>query len=107
MTNQRFRKGTCVSNDLLGICFKFWFGDLEKGGSDSSDGLKKVAMVNYYYSISDSRETDIVVGATLASREDSIINALFKIRGVLEVFPEEDETGTRTTKSLVTIKKWC
>jgi hypothetical protein len=44
------------------------------------------------------------VGTTLASREDSVVNALLKIRRVLEVFPEEDETSTRTTKSLVTVK---
>ena len=42
--------------------------------------------------------------ATLASREDSIVNALFKIRRVFKVFPEEDQTSTGTTKSLVTVK---
>ena len=44
------------------------------------------------------------MGATLASREDSVVNTFLKIRRVLEVFPEEDKTGTGTTKSLVAAK---
>ena len=46
------------------------------------------------------------MGTTLASREDSVVNALLKIRRVLEVFPEEDETSTRTAKSLVTCQNY-
>ena len=44
------------------------------------------------------------MGTTLASREDSIVDALLKIRRVIEVFSEEDETSTGTTKSFVTVK---
>jgi hypothetical protein len=44
------------------------------------------------------------VGTTLASRENSIVNALLKIRRILEIFPEEDDTSPGTTKSLMTVK---
>lgn len=41
------------------------------------------------------------MGSTLASREDSVINALLEVFRILEILPEEDETSTRTTESLV------
>ena len=44
------------------------------------------------------------MGSTLASREDGVINALLEIFCILKILPEEDETSTRTTKSLVTAK---
>lgn len=44
------------------------------------------------------------MGATLASRENSLVNALLKIRCFLEVFPKKDEPSTGTTKSLMTVK---
>jgi hypothetical protein len=49
--------------------------------------------------------TYVVVRATLASGEDSFVDALLKVSGVLEVLAEEDETSTRATESLVTGRK--
>ena len=44
------------------------------------------------------------MGTTLTSREYSIVNTFLEIRRIHEVFPEEDETSTGTTKSFVTVK---
>lgn len=41
------------------------------------------------------------MGTALASGEDSIVNALFEVRSGRVVLLEEDETGARTTESLV------
>ncbi len=41
------------------------------------------------------------MGASLTSREDSIINTLLEVRGVRVVLLEEDETSARTTESLM------
>lgn len=38
---------------------------------------------------------------TLASREDSVIDTFLEILTILEIFAEEDQPSTRTTKSLV------
>ena len=45
--------------------------------------------------------THVVVGATLASREDSVVDTLLKVLGLVGILPEEDETGTGPTKRLV------
>ena len=47
------------------------------------------------------KENNVVVGSTLASREDRVINALLEVFRILEILPKEDETSTRTTESLV------
>lgn len=39
--------------------------------------------------------------STLAGREDGIIHALLEILRILEVFPEENETSTRSTEGFV------
>lgn len=41
------------------------------------------------------------MGATLAGREDGVVDALLEILGVLEVLAEEDETSTGATEGLV------
>jgi hypothetical protein len=81
VANKLLSKGTSIRNDLLSILLELWHGDLVQGSSDSSDG--------------------VVMGTTLASREDSLIDTLFEIFGIFQVLPEEDETGTRTTEGLV------
>lgn len=45
--------------------------------------------------------TDVVVGTTLASGEDSHVDSALNIVSVLVVFAEEDQSSTGTTKSLV------
>lgn len=41
------------------------------------------------------------MGTTLASRENSIVDTLLKVRSIRAILPEEDETGTRATKRLM------
>ena len=50
------------------------------------------------------KNTYVVVGATLASGEDSIVNTLLKVSRVLEILPEENKTGAGATESLMTRK---
>ena len=47
------------------------------------------------------RGTYVVVRTTLASGEDSLVNALLKVLSLFDVLPEEDQTSTGTTESLV------
>lgn len=39
--------------------------------------------------------------STLASRKNGIVDSLLEIRGILQVFPEEDQASTRTTECLM------
>ena len=41
------------------------------------------------------------MGTTLAGREDSLVDALLEIGGLLAVLAEEDEASTRATKGFV------
>ena len=43
------------------------------------------------------------MGTTLAGREDSVIDTLFQICGLVAVLAEEDETSTRATEGLVSM----
>jgi hypothetical protein len=49
----------------------------------------------------ESKNNNVVVGSTLASREDGVINALLEVFRSRKILPEEDETSTRTTESFV------
>lgn len=49
--------------------------------------------------------TYIVVGTTLTSWEDSIIDTLLEVLSLLQILPEEDHPATGTTQRLVS-KKW-
>ena len=49
------------------------------------------------------KKTYVVVGTTLASREDSLVDALLEVLSLLGVFPEEDKTSTGTTECLVPV----
>lgn len=53
---------------------------------------------------SEEKQANLVVWATLTSREHSIVDALLEVLIVLAVFPEEDHTCSGATKRLVT--KW-
>lgn len=44
----------------------------------------------------------MVVGATLASREDSLVDALLEVLMVRAIFLEEDQTRSWATEGLVT-----
>lgn len=43
------------------------------------------------------------MGTTLASGEDSLVDALLEVLSLLGVFPEEDKTSTGTTECLVPV----
>ena len=47
--------------------------------------------------------TYVVVGSTLASREDSIVDTLLEILVVLTILAEEDQASTRATQRLVSM----
>lgn len=49
--------------------------------------------------------TYVVVGSTLASGEDSKVDTGLEVGSVLEVLPEEDQTSTGATESLVAVDK--
>lgn len=57
----------------------------------------------YYDKIAKFQEqTNMVVRTTLASREDSFVDALLEVLVALAVFPEEDQTCSWATEGLVT-----
>ena len=43
------------------------------------------------------------MGTTLAGREDSLVDTLLEVLGLIAILAEEDQASTRTTKSLVTV----
>lgn len=51
-------------------------------------------------------KTYVIVGTTLACREDGIVDALLEIQRLVRVPLEEDQTSTGTTESLVSMKRW-
>lgn len=79
--NEGSSESPSVGDDLLGVLLPLGGCNLLQSSSNSSNG--------------------VVVGTTLACREDGIVNPLFEILGVLEILPEEDETGTGATQGLV------
>jgi hypothetical protein len=74
---------TCVGHDLLGVRFPAGLGDLKEGGRDGGDG--------------------VIVGTTLAGRENSVVDTLLEVLGALNVLAEEDESGAGSTEGLVAI----
>lgn len=46
----------------------------------------------------------VIVGSTLASRENGFIYTFLEVFGVLKIFAEEDETSTGTTKGFMAEK---
>lgn len=48
-------------------------------------------------------KTHVVVGTTLAGREDGVVDALLNVR--LLVLAEEDETGARAAEGLVAAER--
>ena len=50
-------------------------------------------------------ETDVIVRTPLACGEDSLVDALFEILGILEVLPEEDQPCSWATECLVPARK--
>ena len=49
--------------------------------------------------------TDVIVRTTLACGEDSLVDTLFEILGILEVLPEEDQPCSWATERLVPARK--
>jgi hypothetical protein len=68
---------------LLGVHLPAGLNDLEEGGRDGCNG--------------------VIVGTTLAGRENSVVDTLFEILGLWNIFAEEDETGAGSTEGLVAI----
>ena len=76
-------KSLSVGDDLLGVRLPRRLGSLEEGGRDTRNG--------------------VVVGATLASGEDGLVDALLEVGGLVTVLAEEDQTSARATESLVPV----
>lgn len=89
-----------VGDDLLSIGLPLRSRDLEEGGSNGSDGLREDTSVKARRTL-DLNGTHVVVGTTLTSGEDSIVDALLEVRSIGVILPEEDETSTGTTEGLV------
>src|SRR5262245_37373086 len=86
----------CISNDLFCICTEGRLCNLQESCRDASDGL-----MGSYISQSDQVEERgwyIVVGSSLACREDGFIDALLQIWSMFKIFPEENKTRTRSTE---------
>lgn len=49
--------------------------------------------------------TYLIVRTSLACGEDSLVDTLFKVLRVLEVFAEEDQTSTGTTKGFMSTNR--
>lgn len=74
-------KGLRVGDDLFRVGLPCRLRRLKEGGGDAGDG--------------------IVVRAALARGENSVVDALLQVLGLLVVPAEEDEAGTRTTEGFV------
>lgn len=81
LLNEFIGHGLSIENDLFGIGLPGRRSDLEESSCNGSDG--------------------VVMWSTLACREHGIVDSLLEVLGRFNVLAEEDETGTRTTKSLV------
>lgn len=81
--NEFLTEGLRIGDDLLSICLPCGLSGLQESGGDTGNG--------------------VVVGATLACREDRIVDTLLKILSLVAVLAEENQTSTRTTKSLVSV----
>ena len=75
--DELFGKRPGVFDHLLCICLPGRLGCLQQRGRDARNG--------------------VIMGPTLARREDSIIHALLKIFVSLAILAEEDKTGARAT----------
>ena len=53
------------------------------------------------HALEEVRDAYVVVRATLAGRENGVVDALLEVLCVLEILAEEDETSTGTTEGLV------
>ena len=76
---------TSVGHNLLSICLPGGLSDLEEGGRDTCEG--------------------VIVRATLAGGENSIIDTLLEVLGAFDVLAEEYETCTGSTEGLVAINQ--
>lgn len=70
-----------VGDDLLSVGLPCGLSSLKKRSRDTRDS--------------------VIVRATLACREDSFVNALLKISGLVRALAEEDQAGARATEGLV------
>jgi len=76
---------TSVGHDLLGVVLPGGLSDLVEGGCDAREG--------------------VVVGATLAGGENSVVDTLLEVLGAFNVLAEEYETCAGSTEGLVTINQ--
>lgn len=90
-------EGASVQDNLFRVILECRLGNLKEGSGDSSDSLKIVSAGKR----NKSDRSYVIVGTTLTCGEDSLVDALLEVLGLLEVFPEEDETSTGSTKRLV------
>lgn len=77
-------EGLRVGDDLLCVGLPCWLRRLEEGSGNTGNG--------------------VVVRAALARGEDSIVDTLLEILGLLVVPTEEDEASTRTTEGFVSAR---
>ena len=82
--NELLAESLRVGDDLLRVRLPCWLRRLKESSSDAGNG--------------------IVVGTTLASGEDSVVDALLEVLGLVGVFAEENQTSTGTTKGLMSAR---
>lgn len=88
-----------VGDDLLRVRLPCRRCCLLERGCDTSDGLEKRQTRDRHIVTT----TDVVVGATLARREHSVIHTFLEVLRLLGVLPEENQAGTGATERLVSI----
>lgn len=102
MANELISQSPCIGNDLLGILLPGRICNLLEGGGNGGDGLL-VHQVSTARLSSLADDTHVVVGSTLAGREDGLVNTLLEVLCIFEIPSEEDQASPRTTESLVPI----
>lgn len=79
--DELFTEGLRIRDNLLGIRLPCRLSRLQERGSDTRDG--------------------VVVRATLAGREDGVIDTLLEVGSLFGVLAEENKTSARATEGLV------
>lgn len=98
VTEKNLGDGSGVGNDLLGVSLEGGVGGLLQRDGDTGNGLDKRKDISSELTIH-TIGTDVVVGSTLTSREDGLVDSLLHVR--LLVLSEEDQTSPRTSQGLV------
>jgi hypothetical protein len=99
VAEQNLGDGSGVGDNLLGVSLEGGVGSLLQRNRDTGDSLDEQREVVSHCYIIATLSTHVVVGSTLTSREDGLVDSLLHVR--LLVLSEEDQTSTRTSQGLV------